>query len=615
MQFSLVTKFDMINIIDKTECCGCQACGDICPYKAITFPTDNEGIWYPAVDMDKCVDCRLCEKVCPIINRISCLTNYEKPECYILQAPDSNDRLQSASGAAYTLLVRKILEQGGVIAGHVWDDRFGVRGYISACISDLDKLRGTKYLQSNVEGIYLSVRQLLEEGKIVLFSGTPCQNAAMRSFLRKGYDNLFMTDFICMGIDSPLAFKKYIESLESQFHSKVVYFKAKSKEVGWRHLTNKAIFENGQTYFGINGRDANLKATFLDILVRPSCYNCKYKGFPRVADITIGDYWRRKYDYDPLDDNTGTSYVMLHNSKATELFEQIKTNCHYRPIKFKEILEANKYAIMSLPKPRLNREDFYQRLNHEDFATLVNDFSSRTSSSPSFFHKAKTIIKLFLGTVYYYRGYPLSFIRFYYYNIFSTKVKTNLWKGDIFIPRNTKVHLGKDASLVVHGHCIIDGKYAESFVKMGAGAHLLLNHNTIGGGTKIFLENHSSIHLGYMTIIENDVTIHARTGITLGEFSMVADNVYIDDDNQGIHYFNKINKPEKQIKVGTHTLLNKGCIIKGGTTIGDEVIVAEYAVIDGTYSSRTVLAGNPAKEIDENINWKHNFGEIWKYKN
>lgn len=605
----------MIEIIDKVECCGCQACGDVCSKKAITFQTDYEGFWYPVVDKTKCVDCGLCEKVCPIINRTSCITNRSEPECYVLQAPNLTDRLLSASGAAYTLFVNSIFKQGGIIAGHVWDDQFGVKGFISANAADLDILRGSKYLQSDVSCIYTAVRQLVKDGKLVLFSGTPCQNAAMRSFLRKDYDNLIMTDFVCMGIDSPLAFKKYIQSLELQFNSKIVYFKAKSKEVGWRHLTNKAIFENGKTYFGINGRDANLNATFLDVLVRPSCYDCKFKGVPRVSDITIGDYWRNKYDYDPLDDNTGTSYVMLHNQKASIFFEKIKKYCHYRPVEFKDILTANKFAVISLPKPIFDRAEFYRRMHKEDFSTLVSDYFTRKSTSRSFLNKTKKVIRLVMKSIYYYRYHPISLLYFYYYNVFSSKVKTNLMAGDIFVPRNTKVRLGENASIEVHGFCIIDGYRQKSFVHVGNGGRLILDHNSIGRGSTISVEDGASVSVGYMTFMESGIIIHARTGVCIGEFSMIDDDVRIDDTNKEILYFDEANSTDSQIRIGTHVLLNKGCIVKGSSILNDETIVSEYSVVKDVFPPRTLLAGNPAKEIKKNINWKHNFENKWKYRN
>jgi len=604
----------MINISNKVDCCGCQACGDVCGKKAITFKTDEEGIWYPIVDKNLCIDCGLCEKVCPIINHTTYPTNAKTPECYVLRAPNSYDRLQSASGAAYTLLIRSVFEKGGFVAGHIWDDNFGVKGFISGNPGDIELLRGTKYLQSKIEGIYLSVRKLLNEGKFVLFSGTPCQNAAMRSFLRKDYDNLVMTDFVCMGIDSPLAFKKYIESLESQYKSRIVYFKAKSKEVGWRFLTNKAVFDNGKTYYGITGRDANLKATFLNILVRPSCYDCKFKGFPRVSDMTIGDYWRRRYDYDPLDDNTGTSYVMLHNIKANRLFECIKNSCQYRSVPFEEIISANRYALKSLPQPTFDRKEFYERLHEEDFSQLV-DFYSSLKDSQSKRLRLMAISKQVVRTIIYYRNKFSSLCRFVYYNFFSRKVKTSFINGDILVIRNTKLNISKGSKIIVKGVCLLEAKHEQTNINMGRNATLYLNNNIVGEGTSINVENNSSISLGFKTIIGNRVTMVSQSGIKIGDFSMIADGVRVDDTNQGIVYFNEVSSTNSEISIGTHVLLNSGCIVKGTSVLQDETIVKEYSIVSGSFAPHTIIGGNPCQVLENNINWKHNFDNLWNFRN
>lgn len=597
----------MINITNKVDCCGCQACGDICGKKAISFQTDEEGIWYPVIDMDKCVDCGLCEKVCPIINHTSCPANKPEPECIVLQAPDSYDRLQSASGAAYTLLARAIFQKGGYVAGHIWDGSFGVKGFISGNEEDLEILRGTKYLQSNVEGIYIAVKKLLNEGKLVLFSGTPCQNAAMRSFLKKDYENLIMTDFVCMGIDSPLAFKEYLKSLESIHHSRIVYFKAKSKEVGWRYLTNKAIFEDGTTYFGINGRDANLKATFLDILVRPSCYECKFKGFPRVSDITIGDYWRNKYDYDPLDDNTGTSYIMIHNQKAASLVDDIKSSCNYRDIDFQSIIDANQRATESLPKPFFSRSEFYNRLQKEDFSSIVEDYSQQKSKNLPTLRKIKAQLRKVYNVVLFYKKRPFGLFSFIYYNFLYKKIKTNFFSGDILLSMNTKLQLSKDASISVKGICTIGGYDKVTQIHLGEASNLLLDNNFINEGTSIETESKSTIKLGYKSIINKQVSLCSQTNITVGDFSLICENSIIDETNQNLVYFDEVQKDNKEIRIGTHVLLGRGCIIKAGTILKDETIVREYSVVHGCFEPRIVLAGNPAVVVNNNLNWKYNF--------
>lgn len=600
----------MINITRKEECCGCQACGDICPKGAISFKTDEEGIWYPEVNQDTCIDCHLCERVCPIINNVSRPANSIDPKTFILQAPNPVDRLKSASGGAYTLLINEVFNRGGYVAGHIWNDKASVKGFISCKPEDLDLLRGTKYLQSDVEGIYKAVKQLLNEGKFVLFSGCPCQTAAMRSFLKKDYDNLLMTDFVCMGIDSPLAFRKYIESLEGHYNSKMVFFKAKSKEVGWRYLTNKAQFENGKSYFGINNVDANLKATFLNVLVRPSCYECKFKSFPRVSDMTIGDYWRKSNNYDLLDDNTGTSYVMLHNDKAVAFFDSVKSKCHLRQVTIKDILGANPLAIKSLNRPSFSRDEFYQRLHNEDFITLVDEYYTSKNNVPKT-GAVKRVIKTIIQAAYYNRKTPISFLQFIYYNLFSSKVHTNLIEGDVLIIRNTKLRFGKGSVVKVKGHCILDSVK----VSVDDNSVLKLDNNLIQKGCSINLLADSHARFGYRTILSKNVYLHVASDLDIGEFCFIDNNVTVDSNDSDIVYFDGTDYFEKSIVIGTHTLLCQGSVINGGTNIGDESIIREHSVVKGVVPAQSMMSGVPAKAIEKNINWKHNFDFIWNYKN
>ncbi len=605
----------MINITRKEECCGCQACGDICPKGAISFKTDEEGIWYPEVNQDTCIDCHLCERVCPIINKVGRPDNSIDPKTFILQAPNPVDRLKSASGGAYTLLINEVFNRGGYVAGHIWNDKASVKGFISCKPEDLDILRGTKYLQSDVEGIYKVVKQLLNEGKFVLFSGCPCQTAAMRSFLKKDYDNLLMTDFVCMGIDSPLAFRKYIESLENHHNAKMVFFKAKSKEVGWRYLTNKAQFDNNRSYFGIIDVDANLKATFLNILVRPSCYECKFKGFPRNSDMTIGDYWRNTAEYDSLDDNTGTSYIMLHNKKAEVFFESIKEKCYYREASIMDILGANGLAIKSLAKPVFSREEFYNRIQTEDFASVVDDYAHCVYMKSSRKSGIKTVFKSLLKAVYFYRRRPVSFFRFIYYNIISSKVNSNISRGDLLIIGNVKMNLGKNARINVKGNCFIGDNGALGRLSLGNGAVLSLNNNSLYDGFNISLAPNSQTTLGNRTIIGRNVEVHVFSEMEIGDFSYVDSEAYIDDSDSGVIIFNRADYFNKHIHIGTHVLIGRGGVIYGGTTIGDETIIREYSVIKGIVPARSVLSGVPAVIIDKELNWKHNFDFIWNYKN
>lgn len=194
----------MIQIVDKSECCGCNACGDVCTHEAITFQTDIEGFWYPVVDKDKCIDCGLCEKVCPIIN-IDVLkkNDFEKPICYAAEHKNIEVVFDSTSGGLFSALADIMYKDNGFVGGAIFNDDFSVRQYISDDKCDLLKLRSSKYLQSNCEGFYKQVREYLKSGEKVLVCGCPCQMAAMRAFLRKDYENLIIVDFICRAIDSP----------------------------------------------------------------------------------------------------------------------------------------------------------------------------------------------------------------------------------------------------------------------------------------------------------------------------------------------------------------------------------------------------------------------------
>ena len=604
----------MIDIKNKKDCCGCKACGDICPKNAICFKTDQEGIWYPVVDKEKCVDCGLCEKICPVLHpNFSDLGNSKEPVTYILQAPDALDRLASASGAAYTLLANAVFKQGGFVAGHIWDGKSHVKGYISSSADDLNILRGTKYLQSDTEGLFKAVRDALKTGKLVMFSGCPCQVAAMKLFLRKEYENLITTDFTCMGIDSPMAFDQYFESLEREYGAELIFFKAKAKEVGWKHLTNKAIFANGRTYFGINGDDANLKATFLNVLVRPSCYYCKFKGFPRIADITIGGDWRKSNEYDPLDDNTGTSYAILNNKKAEQFFELCKPYCLHRKTTHTHILGANPMAAKSLSLPTISRDEFYERIKNEDFKAVVDDYYDRKYKRNK--RNYKTGLKLLIKIAYYNRYTPISFLRFLRHNFFSKQIQTNYWRGDMIIERNAKISLAKGSVLLAKGINVIDCKGSEGYINLSKGSTLSLNQNIFNGAIHIDLHNGANLIFDKYTECGNNVNIRLMRNAVIRDFTLISDNVTIDDSNNGIVMLNEHTDTESKILIGSHVLIGRGVVIKKGTEILDETIVKEYSVVENKHNRGVVIAGNPAKEIYKNINWKYNFKTLWNYKN
>ena len=324
----------MIQIHNKVDCCGCNACGDICPKTAISFKTDIEGFWYPKVAIDKCIDCHLCEKVCPVFNKNEWHANggFEKPKTFAAIHKNIEVRFDSTSGGTFTALAEEIFKQGGFVGGAVYNEDFTVSHFLTNSKSDLPKLRSSKYLQSHLDGFYIAVKEALKTEKPVLVCGSPCQMAALYRFLHKPYENLIIVDFICRGIASPLFFRKFLDYLEKKHDSQITFYKAKSKELGWRKLSTRIEFVNKDIEYIQGDENPWLKMQYrVPEICRPSCFECPFKGNPRTSDITIGDLWT-KGDVIPkeLDNDLGTSVVLINTEKGFEFFKKCEQKINYK---------------------------------------------------------------------------------------------------------------------------------------------------------------------------------------------------------------------------------------------------------------------------------------------
>lgn len=310
---------------------------------------DEEGFWYPEVDKDKCIDCGLCEKICPIIHKVvideSCTTT-------AMAAINLNEeiRLNSSSGGVFTLISEYILDQGGVVFGAAFTKDFKAVHHI--CVvdrSELKHLRGSKYLQSEIGDTYKQAKAYLDNGRKVLFTGTPCQIGGLYSFLRKSYDNLFTQDIICHGVPSPMVWKKNVENLESKKKSEIKNVCFRDKQSGWKTFSLTIEFINGAVYSKEHSDDAYMKAFLANCCLRHSCYNCSFKGIKRESDITLADFWGVQNVFPEMDDNMGTSLVLLHSSKGQEIFKNIQKFVRSKYVK-EDITKYNSAAITSVKK-------------------------------------------------------------------------------------------------------------------------------------------------------------------------------------------------------------------------------------------------------------------------
>lgn len=379
----------MIEIKAKKDCCGCYACYNICPKQCITMKIDDEGFWYPNINEDICINCNLCEKVCPIINPVK--RNDSKKIAYAGMNKDEQIRIKSSSGGIFSILAEYIIKNNGIVYGASFDENFSVKHKRILYCTDLDLLRGSKYVQSAIDDIYKQVKNDLESNKPVLFTGTPCQVEGLRSYLKKEYVNLITMDFICHGVPSPLVWKKYLEEMKKskQENIKNIYFR--NKDIGWKIFSLKIIFDE-KIYSNTLNNDLFMKGFLQDVYLRPSCYDCKFKKINRISDITVADFWGIENVLPKMDDDKGTSLIVVHSEKGKQLFDELSEKMMVNEVNLNEAIKYNSSMITSV-KYNKKRKNFFMELNsREDLIDLLSRYT-RISFSIKLKNKIKMEIK------------------------------------------------------------------------------------------------------------------------------------------------------------------------------------------------------------------------------
>lgn len=315
----------MIQIKDKADCCGCTACASICPKDAITMEPDTLGFKYPKVDLDKCIDCGLCEKVCAFNDNYDKSLNLKEPEIYAARHKDIHEIETSRSGAAFIAISDYILENGGIVYGVGYKDHFRVAHKRATTKEERNEFKGSKYVQSDLDGIFRQVKEDLKQGNTVLFSGTPCQTAGLNSYIGKKFrENLVLVDIVCHGVPSPYIWRDYLTYIEEKYKNEVVKvdFRDKSR-IGWSGHIESFIFNNGRKVESRIYTDLFYK----HIMLRPSCSKCHFTNYIRPSDFTIADYWGwEKISKDFNDDNKGCSLLFINTIKGQILLNKISSN-------------------------------------------------------------------------------------------------------------------------------------------------------------------------------------------------------------------------------------------------------------------------------------------------
>ena len=350
---------DRVEIIDsklpsEENCTGCSACVNICLVVAISLKSDDHGFLYPIVDDNKCILCNKCVNICPVNKEESVIPEEKIPECYAAYSKNEKIRFSSTSGGIFTHLAEYILNQNGAVVGARYKKDHLVEHTVIYSEKEIAELRQSKYVQSEIGLVYKEIKIILNSGKEVLFVGTPCQCVGLRSFLGRNYDNLYICDFICRGVNSPKAYKSYLDDLEKKYSSKVMRVWFKNKTYSWNNFATKIVFENNAEYIADRETDPFMLSYIKSkstINLRKCCYNCRFKGVSRPwSDITLGDFWGIDKISD-IETKNGVSAVILHSQKGKLLFDCIVNSIVAEKHDIKEIKQYNPCIEKSAPKP------------------------------------------------------------------------------------------------------------------------------------------------------------------------------------------------------------------------------------------------------------------------
>ena len=344
----------MENVINENYCSGCAACYKVCPKSAIKMVENNEGFYYPEMDEKKCIECGLCKKKCPAKKNAQ---SENCQLCFAAYAQDKNILNSSSSGGVASVLAKIILEKNGIVIGAYMDENNHVNHISISKKEDISKIQGTKYMQSNIKNAYSIIKENIAD-KIVLFIGTPCQVAGIKTMFKS--KNLICVDLICHGVISRKVFKKYIEEIEDNSGENVTKFNFREKKVGWKQ--GSISFNLGKTKVIEQASDNYYMKTFLeDIALRESCYECSYKHKNSFADITIGDFWGIEKIKPKLKNVNGVSAVIINSVLGENIFNEAKKYLYAEQTTYAEILQNNKSLENSAKRPR-NRSKYYNYL-------------------------------------------------------------------------------------------------------------------------------------------------------------------------------------------------------------------------------------------------------------
>lgn len=598
----------MINIIDKKNCCGCYACAQVCPKKCIEMNTDIEGFKYPHINLNECINCSLCEKVCPQLDTPQ-TNNYQTPNVYACYALDEEIRIKSTSGGVFSILAKKMYAEGAYVCGAIYDEKFKLKLYISNDIKDLSKLRGSKYIQAEVGNTFTQIKQLLINGEKVFICTTPCQIAALKKFLKKDYPNLITSDIICKGVPSYKVFRSYLDNIEKKEGHPIisVHSKYKDNKYIWGMLGSQYILKNRKIKYTTGQTDPFMTA-FLrtGFTVRPSCIECKFKDFPRYADISLGDFWGIQ-QCSNVNTSKGVSVVLVNSPKGEELFNAIKEMLWIEKHTLEEATKKNIHLIQPYdPQTGYSeriRKKFFSDLDKYGFNYIEKNYIKYYYNSQSFLQRLKERLKRLTKDISF-----KNYIQIIKYNFFDKRITSSSTKRHILFYKGALLSMKENSTIELNanlsiGEKRVKGNNISTRIQMDKWTKLTINGQfKVNEGSYIWItrSGHLTLNGGF---INEGVTITCATNIYIGKGANIARGAVIRDFDG--HYIEDLNyRTAKPIHIGDHVWIGYDAMILKGVTIGEGAIIAARAVVTKDVPPYSIVAGNPAKVIRQNIKWR-----------
>ena len=373
----------MPGLATKEHCTGCTACASVCPNNCISMISDQDGFFFPEINKNICVECGLCEKICPIKTPVESFKEDTNPKAFAAYSKNLDVRLNSSSGGIFSEIAKDVLKQDGAVFGAAYDENFKV---VHICIeneTELSKLRGAKYAQSELNNTFKNVKFRLDNNQLVLFSGTPCQIGGLIAFLQRDYNNLLCVDFVCLSVPSPMVWFEYIKYRAAEDFSGNLpkSINLRSKKSGWsRYSYSNCIEYTDDINYSIrSGESLYMKLFGGGYISRKSCENCNFKGYNRISDITIGDFWGI-WDIAPeMDDNKGTSVVLVQSEKGKKIFNSISDRLIIKNVTLEESSRQNR-AMISTIRTNPKREEALELIRSGKIKNCQQWFNNDTQN-------------------------------------------------------------------------------------------------------------------------------------------------------------------------------------------------------------------------------------------